>query len=435
MVSGQPAISDSKNFSVLDSLTATALSTLYPISDGESLPGDLVILQLDVSANVKDIAIDSISSKPKVTVSGDLISQNLIMIVTGDFHEALLAKWGVASTADYLLPLTIPAGAVPGSFSPIVKAEDTAGQEFTTSSTANPATSPGVKVVSSRSSINVYLMPTFSFVTPALECAVPASPLCTGDNDREFDLAELLKQTVPRSQLNDAFLDASPAITADNVRLSEIVEIIAAYDPSIPDFTLFRFDPLTDSLRSARAGRGYIVKTKTKTAAKLEPFRTEIDGDNAQFPSDPIPVPIKLTFTGKFLVNPSEVPVGTPVTTRWNLVGPFSEVKTTVGSFLIGVTVPRRQWEQLFAFRNLLDISLDSAGKVKFRADGIPKIVFKKRLETLRAPAGEPDAGDPALPSGSAIPAGSGLWLFMCETPVADCVGGELLPVGLPAVE
>ena len=420
----------------MDALTATALPTLYPISDGESLPGDLVVLQLDVSAEVKDIATDKTTGKPNVTVSGDLLPDPLPMIATGDFHAALLEKWGVAATADYLLPMTIPSGTVPGSFNPVVVAQDKAGQDFTTSSTTTPATSPRVELVSSRSSINVYLMPSFSFVTPALECAVPASLLCTGDRDREFDIAELLKQSVPRSKLNPAFLAAIPAIIGD-VPLSEIVDIMFSYDTSLSpaDFTLYISDifPGNDTLRTAKAGRGYIVKTKT--VAGVEPFKKIVDPDNPQFPADEIPVPIKLTFTGKFLVDPSEVPVGTPVTTRWNLVGPFSEGDTTVGALLIGVTIPTRKWEQLFAFKNLLDISLDSTGKVKFLAEGVPETVFKTRLETLRAPAGEPDAGVPALPSGSSIPAGSGLWLFMCETPVADCVGGELLPIGLPAGE
>ena len=75
---------------MLDSLAATALPTLYPISDGESLPGDLVILQMDVTANVKDIAIDKTTGKPKVTASGNLITKPISMIVSGDFHEALL---------------------------------------------------------------------------------------------------------------------------------------------------------------------------------------------------------------------------------------------------------------------------------------------------------------------------------------------------------
>ena len=101
---------------MLDSLAATALPTLYPISDGESLPGDLVIPQMDVTANVKDIAIDKTTGKPKVTASGNLITKPISMIVSGDFHEALLKKWGVAATADYLMPLTIPASTVPGSF-------------------------------------------------------------------------------------------------------------------------------------------------------------------------------------------------------------------------------------------------------------------------------------------------------------------------------
>ncbi len=210
-----------------------------------------------------------------------------------------------------------------------------------------------------------------------------------------------------------------------------------SYDTSLSPagFTLYISDPFpgNDTLRTTRAGRGYIVKTKT--VGGIEPFDKILDPDNSQFPVEAIPVPIKLKFTGKFLVNPSEIPVNTSVSPRWNLAGPFSESNSTVGAFLVGVTIPTRKWEQLFAFRNQLDISLDSTGNVKFLAEGIPEIVFKKRLETLRAPAGEPDAGEPALPSGSSIPAGSGLWLFMCETPVADCVGGELLPIGLPSGE
>ena len=178
-----------------------------------------------------------------------------------------------------------------------------------------------------------------------------------------------------------------------------------------------------------RAGRGYAVKTRS--IGGVEPFKRILDPANSQFPSTEIPVPIKLAFDGAVIADPdpnSLLPT-TRVERRWNLVSAHTEIDTTVGDLLIAVTIPVRTWVQLIAFENVLDISLDDAGKLKLRAEGNPEILFKRRFQSLRAPAGFPDSGPDPKPSGDPVPAGSSLWLFMCDTPDVACVGGELLPV------
>ena len=222
--------------------------------------------------------------------------------------------------------------------------------------------------------------------------------------------------------MNPDFLGTIPAVTGA-VPLSEIIDIIFSYDTALvpPDFRSYLSDefPANDTLSTMGVGRGYIVKSRSD--AGVEPFLTKRDLDpaNLQFPDTDIPVPIKLRFTGKVLAeeNPDAIPVApiTAVKPPWNLVGPHSERDTTVGVFLgpVAPTFSDRKWSQLIAFNNLLDISLDSDGNVKLRAEGKPEIVFTRRFESLRPPAGFPDAGPDAKPSGDPVPAGVAFWLLM----------------------
>ena len=257
---------------------------------------------------------------------------------------------------------------MPGQASPTVTAVDIAGQIFTTSATTTPATSPVVEVASTRSTFNVYLLPRFSFIAPPLECAA-STALCTGDEDHEFDINELLQQTVPRSKLNPAFLALIPAVLGP-VPLSELVDTIFGYNTAVtpPRFTAFTTSVvLADDLFAMRAGRGYAVKTRS--IGGVEPFQRILDPANSQFPSTEIPVPIKLAFDGAVIADPdpnSLLPT-TRVERRWNLVSAHTEIDTTVGDLLIAiaVTIPVRTWVQLIAFENVLDISLDDAGKLK----------------------------------------------------------------------
>ncbi len=399
-------------FTILESTTATALATLYPVSSGQALPGDLVVLQLDVSADIRHMAVDKVTGVPKITVTGDLLTETLSMTEASKFHPALREKWGVLSTADYLLPVRVPGNAVPGQFNPRVTAEAIDGVPFTTSTTSTPPTSPRVDVVSTRSSFNVYLMPRFNFISPPLQCA-------TGDCTAafEFKIKELLeKQVVPRSKLNPAFPDSSGNTTGD-VPLSDIIDTIHAYDVTLAtsDFTSYLSDAFVgnDTLTIMGVGRGYIFRTKIVSGEV--PFKKIKDAGNPQFPLTEIPVPIKLTFTGAVVATGNAPSPSITLKKRWNLVGPHTEKDTTVGVYMgpIAPTTVDRKWRQLIGFKNLLDVSLVD-GKVKLR-EGKPEILFEKRFESLRAPAGFPDAGPNPLPSGSSVPAGVALWLLMSE--------------------
>jgi hypothetical protein len=86
--------------------------------------------------------------------------------------------------------------------------------------------------------------------------------------------------------------------------------------------------------------------------------------------------------------------------------------------------VPERTWESLIAFRNMLDVSTDSEGRLKILAGGKPEVQLVNRFETLLSASfgGRQPAGD-------LVPAGSGLWLLMCKEPVSRCVDKTLGPV------
>ncbi len=408
-------------FSVLGPLLiAQVLSTLYPRSDVEALPDDLVILQVDFSAKPEHLAIDNVTGLPKVTATGQIIGSTASMMKAPDFHPSLLAKWEVDADADVLLPLRIPNTAVAGFDSAVVTVEDIAGQTFTTTA----ATSPSVKIASTRSVFNVYFMPVFNFITPALQCS-PVGAACTAAF--EFVIAELLKQTVKGDKINPAFLTAIDKTAADDIPMSQLVEKVFSYDPQISDFRRYNTDPLFASdLDNIRAGLGYILKTKAtgdNIPPDIEPFVTNTDPTNRQHPTTAIPVPFKLPFTGKIVAKEDEAVLPTTtVEPEWNLVGAHAEIDTTVGVLLAGVTVPLRLWEQVLAFRNELDISLDENGRVRLN-QGKPEIVFERKFQSLLGPDFGPE------PSGDTVEAGAGLWLFMCEAPASDCKGGEIGPI------
>ena len=406
-------------FSVLRELAAAALNTLYPISSGEALPGDLVILQLTLPNTDADDA-------SSVTASGDLISGNLSMIAASKFHPALRAKWDVAPAANFLLPLKVPEDAVPGTFNHFVKVEDKAGQIVSLGSVGVAAK---VKLVSARSTFNIYLLPRFNFITPALECfPFAAATVCTGSAGSvvEFDIEKLLLQTVPISKVDPAFLATighTPA--SGDVPLSRIVQLAFRFDATPGDFDVFDVETSTGippSFDSLKAGRGYILKTTGDGG--IDPFARTSDASNSQFPGIGIPVPLKVTFTGKVIADPGGQLATFDVERRWNLVGPHSERDTSVGVFLNPVAIPDVVWEQLIAFNNLLDISLDENGNMKLLAGGAPEIVFLE--EQFRTLLGPPFSDDP---KGDSVTAGGGFWLFMCERPAPTCQGGELLPV------
>ena len=155
-------------------------------------------------------------------------------------------------------------------------------------------------------------------------------------------------------------------------------------------------------------------------AGGISPFKTNKSG--TQFPDTDIPVPIKLTLTGAFVKDLETLPPSTTVKPKWNLVGPHSEVDTSVGLFLRPVTVPEQTWETLIAFSNRLDVSFDSSGAVNTLPNGEASIILETKFKTLLGPVFDP-------PSGEIIPVGSGLWLYMCEAPASTCKDAELLPV------
>jgi len=396
--------SSSTTFSILKPLSASTLATLYPATeDGTALPTDMVVLQLDLT-NTKPSDIF------KATVSSSPINGSLPMVDATKIHPSLGQKWGLSTSADLALPMRVGADAIPGTFGLAVTAEDIAGQVTSLTASAGPK----VKVASARNTFNLYLLPTFNFVSSPLQC-VGSTPLCSASN--EFLLEELFKQTVPRSALNSAFT-ATISGTGD-IPLNKIILSAFRYDGS-SGFKFFDVPTSTASgFESLGVSRGYVLKT-TVAAGNISPFKTNTSG--TQFPSTPVTVPVKLTLTGRFIADSASLPPSHAVDPKWNLVGAHSEVDSNVGLFLTPVTVPQRLWETIISFRNLLDIDLDSAGKVRLLPGGESRVVFETKFRTLLGP-------DFAPPAGEVIPVGSGLWLFMCEAPASTCKGGELLPV------
>ena len=156
----------------------------------------MVVVYAQVHSNV-DARVVSVTADP-----GLLSPSTHGMDRASSFHSSIVAKWG-ASTGDanwvsYLLPLKINPQADPltGTFSTSVTALDIAGQEVKLSGSSGAQ----VKVVETRKSFNVYLMPGLNFISTPLEC-----PSSTGDGDCagnfEFDISDILNQTVANSAL------------------------------------------------------------------------------------------------------------------------------------------------------------------------------------------------------------------------------------------
>lgn len=402
LTDGTGPVSSSTTFSILKPLNATALTTLYPATeDGTALPTDMVVLQLDLTdTKASDIF--------KTSVSAPTINGALPMVDASKIHTSLREKWGVSTSADLALPMRVNSTAVPGTFGLAVTAEDIAGQVLSLS----PTSGPQVKVASGRATFNLYLLPTFNFITSPLQCSGSA-PLC--NSSAEFDLAELLKQTVPTSALNPDFVSAISA--TGPVPLNKILQSAFRYDGS-SGFKFFDVGTSSGGFDSLGVGRGYVLKTTVATG-NVSPFKLNTSG--SQF-STGVPVPIKLTLTGKFIADEESLPPSTAVAPKWNLVGAHAEIDSSVGLFLRPVTVPEQTWETQIAFINSLDIDMDTSGKVRILPGGESRIAFEKKFKTLLGPVFAP-------PVGESIPVGSGLWLYMCEAPAATCKAADLLPV------
>ena len=424
------AFSSSTEFSILGPLSAQAGDTMYPITeDGRGLGGDLAIIQVDFGGTLtKDISSVELfgelvgGGEPLTVLEHDTLS----MIAVDKVHEALRLKWDISEEMDFLLPLPIPLDASAGAFRPSLRAVDRAGQivELT-----GVGVAPRVDVATSRDSFNIYLMPDFTYVGPPLECVEDETPaLCSGDGAQvEFAIEQLLAQTVSWAKLNPAFLVLKGLPATADVPLSEVVEKVTFYDQGLGDFRRYNTGPAFSDLFRMGPGRGFIVTSQR--VGGVSPFLEVNDLDIPQLRDDEVPVPIKLTFRGDVIADPLALPPGTRVEPNWSLVSAHTERDTTVGRFLAPVSLPEppgRQWVQLVSFMSHVEVKLDG-DRVVLRAGGIPEVDWVEgRFESLRGP-GSPEFGPE--PSGDVVRAGAGLWLFMCETPTATCVGGDLLPV------
>jgi hypothetical protein len=287
-----------------------------------------------------------------------------------------------------------------------IETEDIAGQTVTQE--------VELTLSDSLSSFNVFLMPGFNFVTPALQCV---NSTCSGD---EYDIAALLAaQTVSRDKLNPAFLAEIPAVTGD-VPLDKIVETVFAWDPVSDTFPAYTTSPSADTLLTMKAGNGYIIKSASING--VEPFKV-FTGDFPQFDAGTeVPAPFKLTFDGTVIIDPGQSLPIHPVEPVWNLVGPHAERDTSVGVFLSAVSFPTRTWLALFEFNNTLEIVFDDDGDVERLDGGQVELLFVNRFNTLLGPDFGPQ------PAGDVVRAGSALWLLMCDGPAEEC-GGGLPPV------
>lgn len=400
----EESVSFTTNFSILAARTGTStvLDTIYPRTEGgAALAGDLVILQLKVAGTAAEMATDA-SGTPEVlvTATGNLFTSGASsnMLDASKFHKSLRDKWGVDADADFLAAVTIHPDAVPGTIVPVIQLEDIAGQ--------TDSLNGSVVVAGSRTSFNTYVQPGFNFLSPALECTA-GTPACT--SSLEYDIEELLKQSVTNG-----------ATGYDD--LADVVEIIWGYcaldtDAShcpanaadTPSFVSYVPGRSANDLTSLNPGNGYIVK------AYAAAFETNECTSPCQLVGDDVPSPIKITFNGLVNSDTDGVVGSEAVYAIWNLVGPQSETDTTVGAYLQAITYPLRDWEQLIALDNLLDVSRDSSGNQSMLANGVPEVVFlSQKFRTL--------SGPPIEAPGDVIPAGSGLWLRMD----ADSAGDEL---------
>ncbi len=337
-VSGEVVTPPVTNFSVLGPAEAELLTIFIEIPGSE-----LAVLLIQWGGSEKNLiralinvffggVVGSVATSqgfspiPDASVTQELVSSTKSMVFASKFHEALLRKWGVDPEEGLLvLPLTIPEGTLPGTYGPFdITIEDVAGQTVT-------IPGPTVEVAASRSALDVYLLPQFNFITPALQCFPASATQCT--DDFEFDLKELLKQKV--DNVSPAFATAIGK-AVEEVTASDVIDIIWAYDTAqTPAFRSHVPFLSTGDLKSIGVGSGYIFKTTTDP---VDPFVRIVDPDNEQFPTKAIPVPLKLTFTGRVIADPVKLPPTTDLEKVWNLVGPHAEVDTTTGVWLAPVT-------------------------------------------------------------------------------------------------
>lgn len=394
----QQVVSNTTEFSVLSPLVTTIVP-LFPSQDPVGHSG-IVVFGVNFGENsAQDI------SGAWVTAQDD---SRRAMFKREDLHPAILEKWDVPALADLILPFRIAdVDANNTTLSFTIKTEDIAGQTDTLEDIE-------VTLTDSRSSFDVYLMPGFNFVTPALQCV---NSTCSGD---EYDIEALLAaQTVSRDKLNPAFLAEISEVVGD-VPLNKVVETVFAWEPASDTFPSYTTSPSADTLLKMKAGHGYIIKSASING--VEPFKV-FTGDYPQFEEGTeVPVPIKLTFEGTVIIDPGQSLPIYSVEPVWNLVGAHAERDTSVGVFLSPVSFPARKWVALFEFRNTLEFAFDDDGDVKRLAGGQAELLFVNRFETLLGPDFGPQ------PAGDVVRAGSGLWLLMCDGPAEEC-GGGLAPV------
>jgi len=385
--------------------SVVAAPTIYPISTGEALTRDLVVLQAKISADVA-------GSLVSVEVDPGLLNANIgTMDSISEFHPSILAKWGVDSgDASHLLPMEIIPQASPltGLFSAAIKVVDIAGQEILLTGDAGAL----VNVVTTRSSFNIYVMPGANFISTPLQCTGDCS---TGN---EFNIATLLDQVYGNAK-------------AGKTSSGDVVEAVWYYCPEIVagDLTttncpsgaatgdFIGFTPGgTSNLTTMAAGKGYILISKDAA------FKTFLEASDTQFPTTSVPVPIKIVITGDVtVIPPPQIPPGTVVKAAWNLVGLHSERDSTVGSLVQAVDTPTRLWLQVLAFANTVDILMDSSGNVVHDGQGKPLISVEQGLFQ-----------NVTFNTTNKIPAGGGFWLEMCGGSNALCVSNEIGPVLQP---
>ncbi|MBI4285876.1 MAG: hypothetical protein HY670_08290 [Chloroflexi bacterium] len=327
------------------------LPTKYYTGEVSARVGDMVSLQ--VNANDAQTGIDRVEIYPPGGGAFNMMPSVWDPVNKEGMPDAFLDQLGL--TGNYVSPFTVWSGAMPGTQTMQVKAFDKAGN-FASGQLS-------FKVVSALEAFNFYLMPDWNLIS------LPLTPTATDGNKIENFVAG----------------------TSGQKDGTQPVDAVWSYDAATGLWSVYT--PLgsatpvpVNTLLTVETGKGYWLKTNTTAFNYSDPIMEGFDST---------PVPVKLSYAGKFL-KPGELPPVYEVVTGWNLAGYHSEKVRQTSLYLAGDVSDK--WVRLIRYDNYF--------KLFFGEEKPPEVILGAFRSVWRnvaeAPPGEPYQMEP----------GQGFWAY-----------------------
>ncbi|MBI2873275.1 MAG: hypothetical protein HYY00_08830 [Chloroflexi bacterium] len=373
--------------------TLTVLPVIYPVGNISARQKDPVVFQVTAADDFSGV------KTVEFVLPGSGTTQALEPVA--NIPGAVRDQWQISLLANYVLPILVPSGTPPGTFSLNIKATDASGNVAVGQVQA--------VIVATLQAFNIYLMPGFNLVS------MPLQP------DASYDtVAEVLEQVVPN--VNPDF----QAVTGiSTVKLKHVVESVTWWSGGVSGVGAFKgyftaspldstVDPFDDVEFTAappnkwNVGNGFWVRAReflknpatgdviwinnagaTGTQAVIDgtpgarPVRVFKQSEALLPGATGTPAPIKATIGGQFLA-PGAVPPTFNVVDGWNLVGLHSEKTVLVSQFLRGLTVPTVKWSSLLTYDNEIVFPFEEGAELQIYLG-----VFRRLTETDNSNPGE----------------------------------------------